>query len=48
MLREAQRQWASIAFNGCFESLAMLLLFAFPLVILARVLTARFLLKPSA
>ena len=47
MLREAQRQWASIAFNGCFESLALLFLFAFPLVILARVLTARFLLKPS-
>ncbi len=47
MLREAQRQWGSIAFNGCFESLALLLLFAFPLVILARVLTARFLLKPS-
>ena len=48
MLREAQRQWTSIAFNGCFESLALLLLFAFPLVILARVLTARFLLKPAA
>ena len=47
MLREAHRQWASIAFNGCFASLALLLLFAFPLVILARVLTARFLLKPS-
>ena len=46
-LREAERQWASIAFNGCFESLALLLLFAFPVVILARVLTARFLLKPS-
>jgi DHA2 family multidrug resistance protein len=47
MLQEAHRQWASIAFNGCFESLALVFLFAFPLVALARILTTRFL-KPPA
>jgi len=46
-LREAHRQWASIAFNGCFESLALVFIFAFPLVALARILTTRFL-KPPA
>jgi DHA2 family multidrug resistance protein len=47
MLQEAHRQWASIAFNGCFESLALVFLFAFPLVATARFLTTRFL-KPPA
>ncbi len=46
MLQEAHRQWASIALNGCFECLAMLFLFAFPVVALARVLTTRFLKPP--
>jgi DHA2 family multidrug resistance protein len=46
-LQEAHRQWASIAFNGCFESLALVFIFAFPLVALARILTTRFL-KPPA
>ena len=45
-LQEAHRQWASIAFNGCFECLAMLFLFAFPIVALARILTTRFLKPP--
>jgi MFS transporter, DHA2 family, multidrug resistance protein len=47
MLQEAHRQWTSIALNGCFECLAMLFLFAFPVVALARILTTRFL-KPPA
>jgi DHA2 family multidrug resistance protein len=47
MLREAHRQWASIAFNGCFESLALVFIFAFPLVALARILTTRFLRPPA-
>lgn len=46
-LHEAHRQWASIAFNGCFESLALVFLFAFPLVVVARILTARFLRPPE-
>ena len=46
-LQEAHRQWASIAFNGCFESLALVFVFAFPLVATARILTSRFL-KPPA
>ncbi|HEY3914210.1 MAG TPA: MFS transporter, partial [Verrucomicrobiae bacterium] len=46
-LQEAHRQWTSIAFNGCFESLALLFLFAFPLVVLARILTTRFLRPPE-
>jgi MFS transporter, DHA2 family, multidrug resistance protein len=46
-LQEAHRQWASIALNGCFQSLAMLFLFAFPLVAVARILTARFLKPPE-
>lgn len=46
-LQEAHRQWASIAYNGCFESLALVFFFAFPLVVAARILTARFL-KPPA
>lgn len=45
-LQEASRQWASIAYNGCFESLAVLFLFTFPLVILVRILTKRFLKPP--
>jgi DHA2 family multidrug resistance protein len=47
MLQESGHQWASIAFNGCFESLSLLFLSTFPLVILARILTQRFL-KPAA
>jgi DHA2 family multidrug resistance protein len=45
-LQEAQRQWTSIAYNGCFESLALLFYFCFPVVALARFLTARFLKPP--
>jgi DHA2 family multidrug resistance protein len=47
MLQEAHRQWASIAFNGCFESLALVFMFAFPLVALARILSTRFLRSPA-
>ena len=47
MLQEAHRQWASIAYNGCFESLALVFFFAFPLVAAARILTARFLKPPE-
>lgn len=47
MLKEAHRQWASIAFNGCFECLSVLFLFTFPLVALARILTTRFLKPPE-
>ncbi len=47
MLQVAQRQMASIAFNGCFQTLAMLFVFSLPLVVLARVLTARFLRETS-
>lgn len=43
MLQDAHRQMASIAFNGCFQSLAVLFLFSFPLVVLARILTSRYL-----
>jgi DHA2 family multidrug resistance protein len=46
-LQEAHRQWSSIAFNGCFESLAIMFLFAFPLVAMARILTTRFLKPPT-
>ena len=46
-VQEASRQWASIAYNGCFECLAILFLFAFPLVVTIRILTTRFL-KPPA
>jgi MFS transporter, DHA2 family, multidrug resistance protein len=46
-LREAHRQWASIAFNGCFEWLALVFLFAFPVVVAARILTTRFLKPPE-
>lgn len=46
MVQEAQRQMSTVSFNGCFQALAMLFLFAFPLVLLARILTARFL-KPQ-
>jgi hypothetical protein len=45
-LREAHRQWISIAYNGCFQSLALLFLFCFPLVALTRILTKRFLKPP--
>lgn len=46
-LREAHRQWSSIAFNGAFECLSLLFLCAFPLVALARILTAKFLKPPE-
>lgn len=46
MMQEAHRQWASIAYNGAFESLALVFVFAFPLVVLARILTSRFLKPP--
>lgn len=45
-LQEASRQWASIAANGCFESVAMLLVFAFPFVGLTMFLTKRYLKPP--
>ncbi len=47
MVQEAQRQMASVAFSGCFQTLAMLFVFSLPLVVLARVLTARFLKEAS-
>ncbi|MGA8182253.1 MAG: MFS transporter [Terriglobia bacterium] len=47
MLQEAQRQMASVAFNGCFQTLAMLFAFSLPLVVLARVLTKLFLKEAS-
>ena len=47
MLQEAHRQWASISYNGCFESLALVFFFAFPLVAAARILTTRFLRPPA-
>jgi DHA2 family multidrug resistance protein len=47
MLQEAQRQMASVAFNGCFQTLGMLFVFSLPLVVLARVLTKRFLKEAS-
>ena len=46
-LQEAHRQWASIAYNGCFESLALVFAFAFPLVVVARILTERYLKPPQ-
>jgi DHA2 family multidrug resistance protein len=46
-VQEASRQWSSIAYNGCFESLAIMFLFAFPMVALARILTTRFLRPPA-
>ena len=46
-LQEAHRQWLSIAYNGCFESLALVFFFAFPLVATARILTTRFLKPPE-
>jgi DHA2 family multidrug resistance protein len=46
-VQEASRQWSSISYNGCFECLAVMFLFAFPMVALARILTTRFL-KPPA
>jgi len=47
MLHESSRQWLNISFNGCFQALSALFLFSFPLVILARILTSRFLKPPS-
>jgi DHA2 family multidrug resistance protein len=47
MLQESSRQWLNISFNGCFQALSALFLFSFPLVILARILTSRFLKPPS-
>jgi DHA2 family multidrug resistance protein len=46
-MREAARQWSSIAYNGCFECLTVMFLFALPLVIMARILTTRFLKPPE-
>jgi len=46
MLQEAQRQMSSVAYSGCFQALAMLFLFSFPILVLGRVLTARFLKPP--
>ena len=46
VLQEAHRQWASIAFNGCFEWLSIAFLVFFPLTAAARILTARYL-KPA-
>ncbi len=46
-LQEASRQWASIAYNGAFESLAVLFYFSLPVVALIYILTKRFL-KPPA
>ncbi|HUC84040.1 MAG TPA: MFS transporter [Candidatus Acidoferrales bacterium] len=45
-VQEANRQWANIAYNGCFECLAVMFLVAFPLIALARILTTRFLKPP--
>ena len=47
MLHESSRQWLNISFNGCFQALSALFVFSFPLVILARVFTTRFLKPPS-
>jgi DHA2 family multidrug resistance protein len=47
MLQESSRQWLNISFNGCFQALSALFLFSFPLVILARILTQRFL-RPTS
>jgi DHA2 family multidrug resistance protein len=45
-MREASRQWSSISFNGCFECLTVMFLFALPLVVSVRILTTRFLRPP--
>ena len=45
VLREALRQFNSVALTGCFESIAMLFAFAPPIVILIRIVTRR-LLRP--
>jgi len=47
MMDETRRQWLNISFNGCFQALSALFLFTFPLMILARILTSRFLKPPS-
>lgn len=46
MLQEAHRQWVSIAYNGAFESLALVFFFAFPFVVVHRIWTARYLKPP--
>jgi DHA2 family multidrug resistance protein len=46
-LQEAHRQMSCIAFNGCFQTIAMIFVFSLPLVIAGRILTARWL-KHSA
>jgi len=43
IVQDAHRQFATLAFNGCFQALAMLFAFSFPLVVISRVITARFL-----
>ncbi len=43
LVREAFRQFHSVAFNGCFASVAMLFAFAFPVVVTIRLVTARLL-----
>jgi len=45
-LQEAQQQVATVAFNGCFQSLAMFFVFVVPVAVSIRVLTIR-LLKPG-
>ncbi len=47
ILHESSRQWTNIAFNGCFQALSALFLFSFPLIVLLRVVTQRYLKPPS-
>jgi DHA2 family multidrug resistance protein len=46
-LQEVHRQMSSVAFNGCFQTIAMIFVFSLPLVIIARILTARLLKHPA-
>lgn len=48
MVQDAHRQFATLAFNGCFQALAMLFAYSLPLVLISRVLTARLLKAPAA
>ena len=41
---EFQRETSALAFNGCFQALAMLFVFAVPIMVIVRVTTERFLL----
>ncbi len=45
-LQEAYHQMSSVAFNGCFQTIAMIFVFSLPLVIIARILTTRLLKHP--